>query len=119
MMVVRRRPGKAILGPEVVMFGGVGVAGQAERVRPAGNEFEEVGTVDGVGGGLVRSKVVAQRNMHAGHDELVGGKLLENIGDEGQLPLVDAAFVLPATIRLGWIEAEIVHVIEHQKENAS
>ena len=70
MMVVRDRSGKTILGAEVVMFGGVGVAGQAQRVWPAGNELEEVGTIDRVGGGLVQSKVVAQRNVHASHDRV-------------------------------------------------
>ncbi len=45
-----------------------------------------------------------QRNVHAGHDQSVGGKALEHVGDDSQLPLPDTTLQLSTTARLRRIE---------------
>ncbi len=83
MVVVRRRSGKAVLGAEIMMLGRVGVSRQADRMRAAREQFQERGAIDGVHDGIGWVEIGLQRNVHAGHDQFVGRKLLERVGDEG------------------------------------
>jgi hypothetical protein len=92
-MVMRRRSGEAILGAEIVMLGRVRMTRQAQRVGTAGEKLQKVGAIGGVGPGVVRVEIIAQRDVHRRNDQFVGRRFLEHVGDERQLPLADAAFV--------------------------
>ena len=57
--------------------------------------------------------------MHRRNDQFVGRRFLEHVGDERQLPLADAAFVKAGRIRPRRVGAEIVDIVEHQKQRAA
>src|SRR6516164_774861 len=106
VMMVRGFAHKAFVGAKIVMFGRVSVPGQADRIWATRDELQEVASVDGVGGRIARIEIGPQRNMHADDDQFFRRDLLEQIADEGQLPLGDAAFKLAASSWLRWVEAE-------------
>ena len=56
---------------EIVVLGGVHVAGQADA-RPARQQCEQIGGVRRVDGGIARIHVGAQRNVHADDHQPVG-----------------------------------------------
>ncbi len=118
-MMVWRIPGKAIVGAEIMMLGGVGVAREADRVRPSGEQSQKVGAVGGVGRCVARIEIIAQRNVHGGDDQRFRWIVLQHIGDERQLPFADAAFERAAAARFCRIEAEIIDVVEHQEHGAA
>ena len=43
MVMVRRAPAKAVVGPEIVMLRRVRVAGETERMRAASEQLEKLG----------------------------------------------------------------------------
>jgi hypothetical protein len=119
VLVIRRRSGEAILGAEIVMLGRVRMTRQAQRVGTAGEKLQKVGAIGGVGPGVVRVEIIAQRDVHRRNDQFVGRRFLEHVGDERQLPLADAAFVKARRIGPRRVGAQIVDIVEHQKQCAA
>ena len=68
--------------------------------------------------GRVIVDITFQRNMHASHDELVFGSLLQDILHEGELPRPKLSDVFAAAIgRAARIRSQIGDVVEHEEEN--
>src|SRR5205823_13133036 len=48
--------------------------------------------------------------------QAIGRRLLQDVGDEGELPLADAALILAVPARLLRIGAEIFDIVEHEEQ---
>jgi hypothetical protein len=79
---------------EVVVLGRVGVARNAD-VRAVAEKFEQRGAIRRAGRWTFRIEVGAQWNVHGGYDQPIRGSLSQHVGNEGQLPLAEAALYLP------------------------
>ena len=89
-MVMMRRWGRA-LAAQIMMLGRVGMPEKLMEGRSpksltnaAQSTVLLAGSSDPDG---------AQRNMHGGHHQPIRGRLLKNIGHEGELPLAETALV--------------------------
>ena len=92
-MMMRTWPGEALVRPEIMMLGRVRMAGEAHRVRTPGQELQERARVDHADHRVLRVEIGAQRNVHADDDEFLSRDLAEEVGDEGELPVVEAPLV--------------------------
>src|SRR5271154_5053602 len=90
VVMMRRRPAPAVRQLEIMMFGRMRMAGEADGETPALEKREELVAVDQIGAGVVGIEIVAQRDMHHQHYELFPRRLREDVANEFELIGVDA-----------------------------
>ena len=118
MMMMRRGSCKTILLAEIVMFRRVRMTGEAHRVS-VNKERQEFGLVADVHRRVAGIEIVLQRNVHNGDDEARGWGLSQHIGDKSALTFAKKAPEFAAAARLGRVNAEIINVVQHQKQRVA
>src|SRR5580698_5474479 len=98
-----------------MMFGRVGMAGEAHRMAAPFEELKQRLPVDEVLPGLVAERGL-DWDVKDDDDERIVRRELEHAAHELELPLVEPALVLARAARLLRVEAEIVDVVEHEEE---
>src|SRR5947209_2392604 len=88
-------------------------------MRAAAEQFQKVAAIGSIHFGIRRIQISLQWNVHTSDHQFVGRKLLEYVSDKVQLSLTEVALILTLTTRFRGIEAEIIDIIEHQKQRAA
>ena len=106
-----------VMGAEIPVFVGVGVAAEADAV-PVGGDGGEEGVVIDIGGAGTTAGEGFQRHVEAAHHQRIGWHMPQDVADEVQLPIAEIAAIAALAAAAGGVGAEIFDIVEHEEHCA-